>query len=205
MIAATKYLIGTVLMVASLVIGPVRAYPVDDVSGWQGMTWGMTELEVARSMEARGFRLAPNRTSLAAPFEHHIPFQTTIEIDGHSYTVAFQFEDRSGRLAGVVIGTLDDSREHAVKLYGSLLRSLTGRYGPPGATESRGSVAAASRWTFKTTSIALRLDTDVTARGPRRTQVSVAYSPTAGPDQRQAQDKFLMMGLLRLLGEGWRP
>jgi hypothetical protein len=102
-----------------------------------------------------------------------------------------------------VIGTLDDSREHAVKLYGSLLRSLTGRYGLPGATESRGSVA--SRWTFKTTSIALRLDTDVTARGPRHTQVSIAYSPTAAPDQRQPQDKFLMMGLLRLLGEGWRP
>jgi hypothetical protein len=100
MTAATKYLIGSVLMLASPVIGPVRAYSVDDVSGWQGTTWGMTELEVARSMEARGCRLVPSRTPLAAPFEHHIPFQTTIEIAGHSYTVAFQFQDRNGRLAG---------------------------------------------------------------------------------------------------------
>ena len=192
-------------MVAGLVIAPQRGYPLDDVSGWQGTTWGMTKSEVTRSLEARGFRLVPSRTTLAAPFGHHFPFQTTIEIDDHSYTVGFQFQDRSGRLTGVMIGTLDDSREHAVKLHGSLLRSLAGRYGPPGDTESRGSVTAASRWTFKTTTIALRLDTDVATRGRRLTQVSVTYSPTAGPDQRQPQDKFLMLALLRLLGEGWRP
>jgi hypothetical protein len=143
----------------------------------------------------------PRKASAVAAWRHSRapPFETIRAGRRHL------FQDRSGRLTGVVIGTLDDSREHAVKLHGSLLRSLTSRYGSAADTESRGTVATASRWTFKTTTIVLRLDTDVTARGHRLTQVSVAYSPTVGPDQRQAQDTFLMMALLQLLGEGWRP
>jgi hypothetical protein len=205
MTTGARYFTGTLLMVASLVVVPVPASALDDVLGWEGTTWGMTESEVAKAMEAHGFDLLPGRTPLGGPSARTIRFRTTAEIGGNTYNVAFQFLDRTRRLSGVLIGTLDDSREHTLMLHDSLLRTLTARYGPPSDAESRGSLTASTRWTFKTTTIALRLDADAGLRGYRLAQVSVVYEPNTGSDQREAKGKLGVLALLKLLSEGWRP
>jgi hypothetical protein len=205
MTTGARYFFGTLLMLAGLVVVPVSTSALDDVLGWEGTTWGMTESEVAKALEARGFDLISGRTPLGGPLARTIRCRTTAEIGGHTYDVALQFLDRTRRLDGVLIGTLDASREHALNLYDSLLRTLTARYGPPSDAESRGSLTAGARWMFKTTIIALRFDTEAGVRGHPLTQVSLLYEPDTGPDQRDAKDKGRVLALLRLLSEGWRP
>jgi hypothetical protein len=205
MTTGARYFFGTLLMLAGLVVVPVSTSALDDVLGWEGTTWGMTESEVAKAMEAHGFPLISGRTPLGGPLARTIRFRTTAEIGGHTYEVAFQFLDRTRRLDGVLIGALDTAPEHSLKLHDSVLRTLTGRYGPPSDAESRGNLTTSIRWTFKTTIIVLRFDAEAGVRGHPLTQVSLLYEPNTGPEQRDAKDKERVFALLRLLSEGWRP
>lgn len=205
MTTGARYFFGTLLMLAALVAVPASTSALDDVLGWEGTTWGMTESEVAKALEAQGFHLISVRSPLGGPLARTIRFRTSAEIGGHPYDVAFQFLDRTRRLDGVLIGALDASREHALNLYDRLLRTLASRYGPPSDAESRSSLTTSARWTFKTTMIALRLDTETGVSGHPLTQVSLLYEPNTGPDQRHAKDKGRVLALLRLLSEGWRP
>jgi hypothetical protein len=205
MMIRTRYFFGTLVMVVGLVLAPVSTYALDDVLGWEGTTWAMTESEVAKAMEAHSFDLIAARTPLGGPLARTIRFRTTAEIGGHTYDVAFQFLDRTRRLDGVLIGALDTSREHSLNLYDSLLRTLTARHGPPSEAESRANLTKSNRWTFKTTIIVLHFDAEAGVRGHPLTQVSLVYEPNTGPDERDAKAKGRILALLRLLSEGWRP
>jgi hypothetical protein len=205
MTIGARYFFGTLVMLAGLVVVPVYTSALDDVLGWEGTTWGMTESEVSKAMEAHGYQLMSGRTPLGGPLARTIRFRTTAEIGKHTYDVAFQFLDRTRRLDGVLIGALDTSREHSLKLHDSLLRTLTARYGPPTEAESRSNLTTSTRWMFKTTIIALRFDAEAGVRGQPLTQVSLLYEPNTGPEQHDAKDKGRVLALLRLLTEGWRP
>ena len=205
MTTGARYFLGTLLMLAALVVVPASTPALDDVLGWEGTTWGMTESEVAKALEAHGFHLISVRAPLGGPLARTIRFRTSAEIGGHTYDVAVQFLDRTRRLDGVLIGALDPSREHALNLYARLRRTLAARYGPPSDAESRGSLTTSARWTFKTTIIALSLDTGAGVSGHPLTQVSLLYGPNTEPDQRHAKDKGRVLALLKLLSEGWRP
>jgi hypothetical protein len=188
----------TLVLAASLAV-TIPAQAVDDVRGWRNTTWKMSESQVKRSVGALGLVVTPAAASPALPAT--VPFTTKVDIDGSEYDVAFYFHDDSRQLGRVQVGGQDAPREDALRRHASLLRTLTERLGAPTETDSRGSLLSMTRWTFKTTTIALNMYTDTGARG-RVTQVGVTYSPTAqGGEDRE---KILGFGLLQLLGGFWK-
>ena len=128
-------------------------------------------------------------------------FKTKVDIDGSEYDVAFHFLDEPRQLGRVQVGGQDVPREDALRRHASLLRMLTDRLGAPSETDSRGSLLSMTRWTFKTTTIALNMYTDTGARD-RSSQVAVTYSPTA--QRAEDRGKVLGFGLLQLLGGFWK-
>jgi hypothetical protein len=187
------------LAVASVLAIAPPAHALDDVSGWQTTNWGMTESEVKGSLESLGLQLTP----LPTPYGRSLgaaPFKTTVEMPGGHYDAIFLFSGDTHRLGRVLLRTVDFSRPHALKLHDILLRALTEQYGRPGETESRGSTALLTRWTFRTTTVALSMYTDTAVRGNPVTQVSVIYAPTATASG-DARDQLMGLGLFRALGE----
>jgi hypothetical protein len=196
--------IGILVIVASLVAAPVPAYSLDDVVGWEGTAWGMTESEVTKSMASRGFNPVAGPPWLGGPSEGDIPLQTKVDIDGNTYDVAFRFSDRTRGLTAVLIGTVAGSPDHAVARHDSLLRALTAQYGPATGAESRHSTTSLTRWIFKTTTIALHRDTGTAVRGRHLLQVSIVYLPTTRSDQREPDEGILLLLMLQMLGIGRR-
>jgi hypothetical protein len=198
-----EVIVAVSLIVAALLVVPVPAYPLDNVLGWQNTRWGMTESEVKGSVESSGLRLVSLAGPDGRPLDAGSPFKTNIRIDGSDYDVIFQFPDEARHLGRVVVRTLDFSREHALTLHNSLLRALTETYGLPAETDSRGTLASMTKWTFRITTVLLGMYTDTGTRGPHATKVSITYASTAEPHQ-SIKDKILFLGLLRALGEAGR-
>ena len=195
--------IAILVIIASLVAAPVPGYSLDDVVGWEGTAWGMTESEVTKSMASRGFHPVAGPPRLGGPSEGPIPLQTKVDIDGNTYDVAFRFSDRTRGLTEVLIGTVAGSPDHAVALHDSLLRALTAQYGPATGAESRLSTTSLTRWMFKTTTIVLHRDTGTDVRGRRLSHVSIAYLPTRS-DQREPDEGIPLLLMLQMLGKGRR-
>ena len=190
-------LVRVMLILAATLAVTMPAQALQDVRGWRNTTWKMNEAEVKRSLGALGLVVTPAPTS--PPTE--VPFMTRVDIDGSEYDVAFQFLDDPRQLSRVQVGGQDAPREDALRRHASLLRTLTERLGTPTETDSRGSLLSMTRWTFKTTTIALNMYTDTGARD-RSTQVAVTYSPTA--QRVEDREKVLGFGLLQLLGGFWK-
>ena len=185
-------------LVATLAV-TMPAQAVEDVRGWRNTTWKMSESEVKRSVGALGLIVTLVPASPASPTD--VPFKTKIEIDGSEYDVLFHFLDDPRQLGRVQVGGQDVPREDALRRHASLLRTLTDRLGAPSETDSRGSLLSMTRWTFRTTTIALNMYTDTGARD-RSSQVAVTYSPTA--QRVEDREKVLGFGLLQLLGGFWK-
>lgn len=195
--------IGILAIAASLVTGPVSGYSLDDVLGWEGTAWGMTESEVTKSIASRGFHPVAGSPRLGGSSEGPIPLQTKVDIDGNTYDVAFRFSDRTRGLTGVLIGTVGGSPDHVGALHGSLLRALTAQYGPATGAESRRSTTSLTRWMFRTTTIVLHRDTGTDVRGRRLGHVSIVYLPTRS-DQREPDEGIPLLLMLQMLGKGRR-
>jgi hypothetical protein len=187
------------LVLAATLAVTVPAQALQDVRGWRNTTWKMSESEVKRSVVALGLVVTPAPASPAPPAE--VPFTTKVDIDGNEYEVAFHFLDDSRQLGRVQVGGQDVPREDALRRHASLLRMLTDQLGSPSETDSRGALLSMTRWTFKTTTIALNMYTDTGARD-RSTQVAVTYSPTA--QRAEDRGKVLGFGLLQFLGGFWK-
>ena len=192
-------LVRVVLVLAATLAVTMPAQAVQDVRGWRNTTWKMSESEVKRSVAALGLVVTPALVSSSPPGE--VPFRTKVGLDGIEYDVAFHFLDDPRQLGRVQVGGQDVSREDALRRHASLLRMLTDRLGAPSETDSRGGLLSMTRWTFKTTTIALNMYTDTGARD-RSTQVAVTYSPTA--QRVEDREKVLGFGLLQLLGGFWK-
>jgi hypothetical protein len=187
------------LVLAATLAVTVPAQALQDVRGWRNTTWKMSESEVKRSVAALGLVVTPAPASPAPPAE--VPFTTKVDIDGSEYEVAFHFLDDLRQLGRVQVGGQDVPREDALRRHASLLRMLTEQLGSPIETDSRGALLSMTRWTFKTTTIALNMYTDTGARD-RSTQVAVTYSPTA--QRAEDRGKVLGFGLLQFLGGFWK-
>jgi hypothetical protein len=187
-----------VVLAATLAV-TMPAQALEDVRGWRNTTWKMNESEVKRSVGALGLIVTPVPASSVPPAE--VPFKTKMEIDGSEYNVAFYFLDDPRQLGRVQVGGQDARREDALRRHASLLRTLIERLGAPSETDSRGPLLSMTRWTFKTTTIALNMYTDTGARD-RSSQVAVTYSPTA--QRVEDREKVLGFGLLQLLGGFWK-
>jgi hypothetical protein len=199
------HLAGILVILLSTATMPRPAHSLEDVLGWEGTVWGMSQSDVAAYAASHGLDLVPGHPALGGPTTRNIPFHSKVEIGGYSCDVGFQFSDRTQQLNAVVIGAADVSRDLALRVHASLLRALTARHGPPSSADSRGSVAAVTRWTSRTTTIALRLDTDTPVRGQRATHVYVVYAPTELQGEHETNEKMLLLALLKLLAEGRRP
>jgi hypothetical protein len=192
-------LVRVALVLAATLAVTVPAQALQDVRGWRNTTWKMSESEVKRSVAALGLLVTPAPASPSPPAE--VPFTTKVDIDGSEYDVAFHFLDDPRQLDRVQLGGQDVPREDALRRHGSLLRILTDQLGAPTETDSRGALLSMTRWTFKTTTIALNMYTDTGARD-RSTQVAVTYSPTA--QRAEDRGKVLGFGLLQFLGGFWK-
>jgi hypothetical protein len=197
---AARPLILGVFLVAAVLSPTSGAHPLDDVLGWQNTRWGMTPSEVSRSIESLKLSVTPLPPPYARALGADAPFKTSVEIAGSHYDAIFLFSADTQRLDRVLVRTLDFSREHALALHGRLLRALTEQYGPPGETESGGTTASLTRWTFRTTTVILTMHTDTPVPGNPVTQLAIMYAPTATAPE-DAKDKLLGLGLLRALGE----
>ena len=194
-----KRLVRVTLVLAAALAVTLPAQALQDVRGWRNTTWKMSESEVRRSVAALGLVVTSAPASPSPPAE--VPFTTKVDIDGSEYEVAFHFLDDSRQLGRVQVGGQDVPREDALRRHASLLRTLTDQLGPPSETDSRGALLSMTRWTFKTTTIALNMYTDTGARD-RSTQVAVTYSPTA--QRAEDRGKVLGFGLLQFLGGFWK-
>ena len=192
-------LVRVLLILAATLAVTMPAQALQDVRGWRNTAWKMSESEVKRSVNALGLVVTPTPASPSPPAE--VPFTTKVDIDGSEYEVAFHFLDDSHQLGRVQVGGQDAPREDGLRRHASLLRTLTERLGAPSETDSRGPLLSMTRWTFKTTTIALNMYTDTGARD-RSTQVAVTYSPTA--QRAEDREKVLGFGLLQLLGGFWK-
>jgi hypothetical protein len=192
-------LVRVALVLAATLAVTIPAQALEDVRGWRNTTWKMSESEVKRSVGALGLVVTPALASPSPPAE--VPFRTKVEIDGIEYAVAFHFLDDPRQLGRVQVGGQDVPREDALRRHATLLRMLTDRLGAPSETDSRGGLLSMTRWTFKTTTIALNMYTDTGARD-RSTQVAVTYSPTV--QRVEDREKVLGFGLLQLLGGFWK-
>src|SRR5687767_11812705 len=172
------------------------AQALEDVRGWRNTTWKMTESEVKRSLGELGLVVTPAPTWLWPVPPAEVPFKTKVDIEGTEYDVAFHFLDDPRQLDRVQVGGRDVPREEALRRHAALRRMLTERLGAPSETDSRGGLLSMTRWTFRTTTIALSMYTDTAARD-RPTQVAVTYSPTA--QRAEEREKVLGFGLLQLL------
>ncbi len=189
-------LVRIALVLAGLLAVTMPAQALEDVRGWRNTTWKMTESEVKRSLGALGLVVTPAPTWLWPAPPAEVPFKTKIDIEGTEYDVAFHFLDDPRQLDRVQVGGQDVPREEALRRHASLRRMLTERLGAPTEADSRGGLLSMTRWTFKTTTIALNMYTDTAARD-RSTQVAVTYSPTA--QRVEEREKVLGFGLLQLL------
>lgn len=192
---------GMLVIVAALVAVPIPVHSLDDVLGWEGTAWGMSESEVTKRLVSRGFKPVMGPSRVGGEIDGEIALRTKVAIDGNTYDAAFRFADRG--LTAVLIGTATDSPDRAVALHDSLLRSLTAQYGASSSAESRGT-ASLIRWTFKTTTIALRRDTVPNNPGRPLSQVSIVYTPATQSDEREPDEGILFLLLLQMLGKGRR-
>jgi hypothetical protein len=204
MTAGTTCLIGIPVIAACLVIAPVRAHSLDDVLGWEGAAWGMTESEVTTRMASRGFPLVNGRPPTSIPLAGNVPFHTKAGIAGTTYDVAFRFSERTRGLDAVLMGTLADSPDRAAALHDRTLEVLTDQHGPATSADSLDRRNSLTRWVFETTTIVLQLETGLNVRGRRVGQVFIAYLPSARSDQREASEGMLLLFLLQGLGKGRR-
>ena len=194
-------LVRVALVLAATLAVTMPAQALEDVRGWRNTTWQMSESEVKRSVSTLGLVVTPVPASPWPAPPADVPFKTKIEIDGSEYDVAFHFLEDPRQLGRVQVGGQDVPREDALRRHATLLRMLTERLGAPSETDSRGGLLSMTRWTFKTTTIALNMYTDTGARD-RSTQVAVTYSPTA--HRAEDREKVVGFGLLQLLGGFWK-
>ena len=194
-------LVRVTLVLAAALAVTLPAQALQDVRGWRNTTWKMSESEVRRSVAVLGLVVTPAPASPGPGPSPEVPFKTKVEIDGSEYDVLFHFLDDPRQLGRVQLGGQDVPREDALRRHASLLRTLTDQLGAPSETDSRGPLLSMTRWTFKTTTIALNMYTDTGARD-RSTQVAVTYSPTA--QRAEDRGKVLGFGLLQFLGGFWK-
>ena len=194
-------LVRVALVLAATLAVDMPAQALEDVRGWRNTTWKMSESEVKRSVRALGLVVtpAPGSPWPSPPADSRSRRRSTST--AASTTSRFTFSmTRASSVECRWAGRMPRARM-PLRRHGSLLRMLTDRLGAPSETDSHGPLLSMTRWTFKTTTIALNMYTDTGAR-ERSTQVGVTYSPTA--QRVEDREKILGFGLLQLLGGFWK-
>ena len=136
----------TALLFGSISLGGATVESAEDVLGWQGTRWGMTDEEVRKTLEGAGLRLTPSAGTYSGGVV--APFKTSIRIGAYDYEVVPQF-DKEGLRQVIIRG--QSTRPYVRKLFVELQDLLTEKYGTPAPLGDR------REWRFKTTIIELGL------------------------------------------------
>ena len=89
----------TLLAAFLLLAGGLRAAP-DDLAGWRGGRWGMTQSQLAEVFGADLSRL-PGRWDFASAYAEHAVFD--VDFAGLGFTAFFQMNKVTGRLQQVLL------------------------------------------------------------------------------------------------------
>lgn len=135
-----------------LLAGELRAAP-DDLTGWRGARWGMTESQLAEVFGA-DLRRLPGRWDFGGAYAEQAFFD--VDFAGLGFTAFFQMNKASGRLQQVLLERRAIRATPAA--YDAVLSALTAAYGPteepcvephPDGPPRRVSL----RWRFPTTTV----------------------------------------------------
>lgn len=119
------------LAAAAPLAAPLSARAAD-LSGWDATRWGMSSAEIARLYGARTVRL-PGRVEFDG-FYSDVALRRA-DLGGNGFIVYFQMDDRTGRLAQVLLERLKQYATAAA--WDESIAALTQTLGPPTAVCDR--------------------------------------------------------------------
>lgn len=136
-----------------------------DVSGWQNAVWGMQEKDIVATFGPRLRKLKKQAKFVTTYADYTIP---DYEIDGRSYTVFFEMNNRTNSLSEILVRLNEmKSKQPREDIFGQLETMLTKTLGAPTNTnELRPStpdksyvrVILSRTWRFPTTTVELAYD-----------------------------------------------
>jgi hypothetical protein len=131
------------LVLLGLAMGSLPASALDDLQGWQGTRWGMTEEETRASLGEDAVAISPPEQSALT----YAPVKVPMRIDRFQMDAILQFSTETRRLKQVVIRYPGAELEAWSTLAGLLVE----KYGPPKKTKAGTRV----EWVFPTTTVEL--------------------------------------------------
>ncbi|MDQ3819286.1 MAG: hypothetical protein M3247_05555, partial [Thermoproteota archaeon] len=132
-----------------------------DVVGWQGTRWGMSEQDLIGVFGSRLKKLPKRMDFLKWHVDYVIP---EFQLENNIYTVFFQMDDKTNKLAQVLIRLNEmESQIPREQIFNNLVSLLTREYGSPsGNADNRYSflvkykgIDLSRTWKFPTTTIEL--------------------------------------------------
>jgi hypothetical protein len=107
---------------------PLAAKP-RDVLGWQGTRWGMSETALLNAFGSKLKKLPDRQAFVWLHVDYII---SDFSLDGNAYTVFFQMDDRTNKLAQVLIRLNEmETRTPRLEEFNRLERLLTPELGAP--------------------------------------------------------------------------
>ncbi len=136
-----------------------------DVPGWESTRWGMSEAEILSVFGSRLRKLPKREKFLNLHVDYVIP---EYELEGGTYTVFFQMDNKTEKLSQVLIRLYEQKvRTPRVEIFDSLAASLKQQYGEPDGKKDDSysfgkfkGVEMSRTWKFPTTTIELGYDWD---------------------------------------------
>ena len=171
---------------------PSSARP-KDVPGSQGTRWGMSETALLNVFGSKLKKLPARQAFVWLHVDYVI---TDFAIDGNSYTVFFQMDDRSNKLSQVLI-RLNEMETHTPRLeeFNRLERLLTTEFGVPeksdhnflGPSSNYRSIEQRRTWKFHTSTIEFYYGWDDQIYA---SLLSIRYFPTEHPPPRHRTNRW---------------
>lgn len=184
----------TLLAAVLLLAGELRAAP-DDLTGWRGARWGMTESQLIEIFGAN-LKPLPGRWDFGSAYAERAFFD--FDFAGLGFTAFFQMNKVSGRLQQVLL----ERRRATPEAFDVALSALKTAYGPPEgpciSPQPKGTLQRLSlRWRFPTTTVQVTwLDfhtTAIVSENPNRDlDPLVPYAKTRRNNQRFLPRRLLI-------------
>ena len=175
----------------------------DDVLGWQGFRWGISESDALTASEASGLRVERKDTRASYEGGFYSPFESVITLHEAPFTVKFMFLRDTRALGKVHLHSLKLLPKSLIRpgtpppprhtlfepVHAQILQSLTEKYGPPKLVQAEptGIVEPNAVWTFPTTTITL---TGLVRPADRSWPIAIIYMPTAVPSKKDEKQKL---------------
>ena len=158
----------------------------NDVLGWQGSRWGMTEMDIVRTFGASLKKLSKRNLYKNRYVDYVIP---NLNLNKEIFTVHFQMDARTNRLIQILI-SLDQRESDSPRndIFLGLEEILSQKYGTPSYKKDKedkiGSFLTIRerQWSFPSTIIELNYDYSKNYNGIFSIDVTIRYFPASLSD-----------------------